>query len=530
MKKIIGFMLTLSMAFGGIAMPVQAAEEEMRGVWVASVYNIDFPSVSNVGNVSAQKAEFSEKLDRYKAAGLNTVIVQIRPKNDALYNSEINPWSDVLTGSQDGYPQYDPLEYMVEETHKRGMKIHAWLNPYRVTTSGTDVSVLADKNAAKKHPDWLISHNNALYLNPALEEVQDFICDTVEEILVNYDVDGIHLDDYFYPDEYPLTNGDGDGPEADQRREDINSLIRKVHETVEMYGDNDVEFGVSPAGIYKNTVDFKGSQTYYNGYADTLEWIENGWVDYIVPQIYWETNHSTAPYEEVVKWWDKQVEGTDVELYIGEGLYKDVIAGEIGSHLEICGKYDNVSGNIYYSSKDLLNNRQGAYDTLKTAYAETHIENDTQNQTKPNVPVKTVNAKYSKSSVMVNGVEKTLEAYNIDGYNYFKLRDLAYVLNDTDKQFDTVWDEDKQSITLSLGEKYTEAGGELEAGNGSDKTAAVSNATLYVNNSPVECEAYNIDGNNFYKLRDVAKAVDFGVVWNNELNAIGIVTLVGYSE
>ena len=131
---------------------------------------------------------------------------------------------------------------------------------------------------------------------------------------------------------------------------------------------------------------------------------------------------------------------------------------------------------------------------------------------------------------MVNGVEKTLEAYNIDGYNYFKLRDLAYVLNDTDKQFDTVWDEDKQSITLSLGEKYTEAGGELEAGNGSEKTAAVSNATLYVNNSPVECEAYNIDGNNFYKLRDVAKAVDFGVVWNNELNAIGIVTLVGYSE
>ncbi len=528
MKKLIGLVVAVSMIFGTLTVQAQAAEDEMRGVWVASVYNIDFPSSSSVGNASAQKAEFSSKLDSYKAAGINTVIVQVRPKNDALYKSQMNPFSDVLTGKAGADPGYDPLEYMVEEAHKKGIKIHAWLNPYRVTTSGVDLSVLADGNSAKEHPEWIITYNNALYLNPALDEVQNFICDTVKEIVENYDVDGIHFDDYFYPYNYPLSEGDGDGAEADQRRQDINSLIKKVGKVVDDYPD--VVFGVSPAGIYKNTVEFRGSETYYNGYADTLEWIRNEWIDYVVPQIYWEMSHSLAPYENVVKWWNRQVEGTDVKLYIGEGLYKDVIAEEIGEHLKICKEYENVSGNIYYSSKDIINNRKDARESLKKVY----LADEKPQTTKPpvqNLPlIKAKTAKSTKSSVMVNGVEKTFEAYNIDGYNYFKLRDIAYAINNTDKQFDTVWDESKQSINILTGKNYAVAGGELLPGNGSEKTPTASIASLYIDGKLVECESYNIEGNNFYKLRDIAKAVDFGVAWSESLNMIGIITLSGYVD
>lgn len=183
------------------------ADEDMRAVWISTVYSADYPSTQN--NAEAQKAEFIKKLDQAQALGLNTVVVQVRPKGDAFYESDLNPWSAVLTGTQGKDPGYDPMKFMIEETHKRGMEFHAWMNPYRITTSGVDLSALSADNMARKHPDWILTYNNAMYYNPAKEEVKQYITDTVAEVVENYDVDAIHFDDYFYPSNYPLPEGEG---------------------------------------------------------------------------------------------------------------------------------------------------------------------------------------------------------------------------------------------------------------------------------------------------------------------------------
>lgn len=548
MKKLIIMFLAMSMIFSLVAIPVFASDntDDMRAVWVSSIYNIDFPAVANKGNAVAQKAEFSDKLDKFKAAGINTVIVQVRPKGDALYSSNLNPWSEVLTGTQGKNPGYDPLEYMVKEVHKRGMEIHAWLNPYRITTSGTDVAVLADENIAKQHPDWLLEYKNALTLDPANEGVKQFICDTVAEIVNNYDVDGIHFDDYFYPSGYPLKDGETlEGSEANQRRADVNDLIKRVHNTVKSCNPS-VIFGVSPMGIYKDTTtssySIKGGESYYNVFADTLAWVNNGWVDYIVPQVYWETTHATAAYENVVDWWNNQMNGTNVKLYIGEAIYKDAVAAEIGTHLSICDKYPNVKGNFYFSSTNLLANRKGCLDTLTKIYnssanvtAPTDVDKDNSpnknsaTAINPSGSSKTVEAVSNKAKVLVDGNEAEFEAYNIEGYNFFKLRDIAYALRETDKQFDTIWNEEAQAINMVTQKPYTVVGGELASSSSAkDKTAVKSGALLQVNGISTNCDVYNIDGYSYFKLRDVAQAINFGVSWSEEQNTIGIVTLVGF--
>ncbi len=563
MKKIIAFLMTFFILLTNVPTAVFAGATDVRAAWIATVYNIDFPSVKN--DSAAQKAEFSQKLDSLKSMGINTVFVQVRPKGDALYSSSINPWSDVLTGTQGKYPGYDPLEYMVSEAHSRGMKIHAWLNPYRVTTSGTDVSVLAENNPARLHPDWLINDGKKLTFDPSNDNVKQLICNTVKEIVSNYDVDGIHFDDYFYPSGYALRNGET----AESRINNVSETIKMVYNTVHSTKSN-VEFGVSPMGICVSTDTFKGGQSVNTVYADPRQWISGGYVDYIIPQVYWQTNHSTAPYESVIKWWNDLVQGTGVKLYIGEGIYKEAVASQITSHFDIDKKYSNISGNAFYSAKYLLNNTSGCSDAIKNYYASAsngntsnntnnsvandskadnssssnNTNNNASNSNTPNnnttpsqpsvkpeqTPAKTYTAVSTSSAVLVDGNEKAFEAYNIDGYNYFKLRDIAYALNGSTKQFEVNWDESKNAINLKTGNSYTAAGGELTAGNGKNKTALSSTAELYINGNKVSAQAYNIDGMNYYKLRDVAKAVNFAVVWSENLNSIGIVSLFGYED
>ena len=230
---------------------------EMRGVWISSVYNMDWPQTKN--NITAQKKEYTDLLDKLKSVGMNTVIVQIRPKSDALYKSSINPWSEYLTGTQGKDPGYDPLVFLIDEAHKRGMEFHAWLNPYRITTSGTDTSKLASNNPAVLHPDWVVKHSisngEALIYNPGLPEVRQYIVDTVKEIVTNYNVDGIHFDDYFYRSgidddkEYKMY---GNGMSKDDwRRENVNTLLQEVKTCIKSIKPN-VKFGVSPSGIWKN--------------------------------------------------------------------------------------------------------------------------------------------------------------------------------------------------------------------------------------------------------------------------------------
>ncbi|NLT94582.1 MAG: family 10 glycosylhydrolase [Clostridia bacterium] len=370
MKKIIYIMIFLILVTFCFTFNIWAAAErpKMEAAWMATVFNIDFPSTKN--NVAAQKNEYIEKIEGLKSIGINTVIVQVRPKADALYKSDINPWSDVLTGTQGQYPGYDPLAFMIEEAHKRGMALHAWLNPYRVTTSGTDLSKLSPNHPARLHPEWLISCNNALYYNPEIEGVKEHIIASVKEIVENYDVDGIHFDDYFYPSDYPLPPGEKkDGTVANARRQHVNDLVRRVSETIKSTNDK-VLFGISPMGIWKNsTSDPTGSSTsgkesYYSVYADTRTWIKEQWIDYVVPQIYWETGNKAADYETLVKWWANEVNGTDVDLYIGHGLYKDVVLKEIDTQLKINRQYPQVKGSFYYGLGNLLANKLGCIEKI----------------------------------------------------------------------------------------------------------------------------------------------------------------------
>ncbi|MBR5468483.1 MAG: family 10 glycosylhydrolase [Firmicutes bacterium] len=537
MKKLLSFITASVLTLSCFSIPVAAQEKEMKAAWMATVFSIDFPSVK--GDEILQKIEYIEKLDFLQETGINTVFVQVRPKGDALYESDINPWSEVLTGVQGMDPGYDPLEFMIEEAHDRGMEFHAWLNPYRVTTSGTDLSVLADGHPAKENPDWLIDDGSKLTYDPSNDDVKEHIRDTVREIVENYDVDGIHFDDYFYPSGYPLREGET----ARERIEHVSEMIEMVYKTVHKYG-KDVVFGVSPSGICVNGEGFKGSQSVESVYADPRQWIEGEYIDYIIPQIYWELEHSSAPYEAVLNWWNEAVDGTDVKLYIGEAAYKENVGAEIISHLEIAKFYDNVEGHAYYSTRNLISNLGGCADALKEYYngkteekpvAPPVIEEPEEEVAVPEIviptkPIRPVTAVSTNSKVLVDGVETKFEAYNIDGYNYFKLRDIAFALNGSEKQFDTLWDEKVKAINVKTGVPYTVAGGELKGGNGKNKTAVTSTALLYVNGKYVEAEAYNINDMNYYKLRDVAKAVDFAVVWSEALNSVGIVSMFGYEE
>lgn len=375
MKKFKILILSLVMIFSVFRLDSFASYKEMRAAWISTVYNMDWPKTKN--NISKQKQEYIEMLDKLKAIGINTVVFQVRPKSDALYNSSINPWSDVLTGTQGKNPGYDPLAFAIEEAHKRGMELHAWFNPYRVTTSGTDINKLASNNQARLHQDWLLEYNSgsnkALMYNPGLPEVRKHIVDTVSEVVRNYNVDGIHFDDYFYRDGMDDDNtykkyGNGLN-KGDWRRENVNTLLREVKSAIKSIKPN-VEFGVSPSGIWRNKSsdptgsDTRGFEHYSKSYADSRKWIREGLIDYIVPQIYWTIGYSAADYSKLVSWWSNEVKGYNVDLYIGQGVYRQGgsdslnIASEIKEQINLNRKYSEVKGSMYFSTRDILKNEK----------------------------------------------------------------------------------------------------------------------------------------------------------------------------
>ena len=534
MKKLTSGLLCIALGMTTIAVQeVYGADStDLRAVWISTVYSADYPSVTN--NEAAQKAEFIEKLEQAQALGMNTVVVQVRPKGDAFYESDLNPWSAVLTGVQGVDPGYDPMGFMIEETHKRGMEFHAWMNPYRITTSGTDLAALSADNMARQHPDWILTYNNAMYYNPANEDVKDYICDTVEEIVENYDVDAIHFDDYFYPSNYPLPEGeDRDGVTANERRDHVNDLIKQVYRTIKK-ADSSVEFGISPMGIWKNSTSdpdgsaTRGTEGYYSVFGDAKTWVEKGWVDYIVPQIYWEQGNAYADYETLVKWWSDAVKGTGVDLYIGHGIYKDVVASEIAEQLEVNEAY-NVSGSFFFSLRDLLNNRQGCADAVKAYYEEVDKPEVPVVPDVPEVPV-TVEKKVAyaaRAKVTVDGKPVEFQTYTIDDYTYFKLRDIASAINGTSKQFMTFWDEGTQSIQLVRRAPYTSTGSSA-VGKYSDTIATTSTAKLYCDGVRKSVSAYTINDYTYYKLRDIAQLINMGVTWNESTMTIGIETTQSY--
>ncbi len=313
---------------------VEAEDTELRGVWVATVANLDYPS-SGTTDAWQLRTELDTVLDNCRDMGFNAVFFQVRPSGDALYNSSIYPWSRYLTGTQGVAPSdgFDPLEYAVNEAHKRGMQLHAWINPYRVTNSSADNDRLASNNPAVLRPDLVLTDSSGkMYLNPGEADSIDIILEGIREIVRNYDVDGIHLDDYFYPssgfddsaayykyqDQYP--------DKADWRRSMVNTLISCAMEAVKEI-DPTCMFGVSPSGIWANAdtpggSNTNGSSSYHSLYADTKYWVESGFLDYIMPQLYWYNGQSGADYNTLLNWWAGVCAPTNVKLYIGEAAYK----------------------------------------------------------------------------------------------------------------------------------------------------------------------------------------------------------------
>ncbi len=366
LKKTMLFILTCIILL--FPMTAFAKDATMRGVWVATVDGIDFPKTQ--GNAEAQKQEIIRIMENAAQWGMNTIFFQVCPSSDALYQSKINPWSRYLTGTQGKDPGFDPLAFAVEEAHKRGLQLHAWINPYRVTKPGIEKSELVSAHPAVQNPNWVFTYEKAMYYDPSLPEVRNHIVSIVQEIIENYAVDGIHFDDYFYPSGYPLPEGQSRDGEADNaRRTAVNELIRMVSKSVKAF-DPSIAFGVSPFGIWKNSSSdpagsaTKGNESYYAMACDPLAWAKEGTVDYLVPQIYWETGHKSADYETLVKWWDNALTGTNVALYIGQGIYKDTIAAQIETQLTLNEKYQNVAGSVYFSYSDLVSNRKDCADII----------------------------------------------------------------------------------------------------------------------------------------------------------------------
>ena len=363
---------------------------EFRGVWIATVDNIDWPQKAST--VYSQKAEFIRQLEQHKRNGMNAVIVQVRPSADAFYPSSLEPWSQWLTGVQGRSPSpyYDPLQFMIEETHKRGMEFHAWLNPYRANFNIASASI-APNHITRIHPDWFLTYGGKKYFDPSNPDGQKHVIAVVKDIVKRYDVDAIHMDDYFYPyriagKEFPdaasYIRSGSKLSKDDWRRSNVDSIIKKINEVIKQEKPY-CKFGISPFGVWRNkSVDPEGSNTkagqtnYDDLYADILLWMQSGWVDYVAPQLYWEIGHKLADYQELVDWWSRHSYGC--HIYIGHGIYRAFEKGaawknpkELPNQIRMLREYPEVRGSIYFSSKSFDRNPNGWNDSLQNNYYKT---------------------------------------------------------------------------------------------------------------------------------------------------------------
>lgn len=314
-----------------------APKREFRGAWIATYLNIDWPNRNQTP--AQQQAALLTILDHHKATGLTALFIQMRSQCDAMYASGIEPWSADLTGTQGKVPEpfWDPMQFAIEECHKRGIEFHAWLNPYRAAGNANNIPSFAANHITKTHPEWLLSQSALRILDPGLPAVRDYVTSVITDIVHRYDVDGIHFDDYFYPSPpgagvTPINDSAsfaadprGFTVKADWRRDNVNLLIARVYDSIKSIKPW-VKFGVSPSGIYRNSTDpeigsaTSGLQHYISLFADTRKWIQQGWVDYLCPQVYWYIGQPGANYGVVVPWWNNNTYGR--HMYIGLAGYK----------------------------------------------------------------------------------------------------------------------------------------------------------------------------------------------------------------
>ncbi len=365
-------------------------KREFRGAWLHVIGQSQYQDMST----ARCKAYIQQQLDRLQSAGCNAVIFQVRPCADALYKSDLEPWSNWLTGRRGKAPDpmWDPMQFTLDEAHKRGMEFHAWLNPYRVSSNLSKDNIPADHDS-KKHPERYFKYDGKLFFDPAYQENRDFICKVVEDIMTRYDVDAIHIDDYFYP--YPVAGNPltadaasyakfGNGMNKnDWRRRNVDLLIEQLHKTIRNTKPW-VRFGISPFGIWRNKKnDSRGSnsnglQNYDDLYADILMWADKGWVDYLAPQLYWNLDLQVAPSRHLAEWWNNNVKAP-VQLYIGQDTKRTMdvadsrtgAKNELASKIELSRKLKNVGGNVWWHGYWVTDNYKGVRDSLTNHFQRT---------------------------------------------------------------------------------------------------------------------------------------------------------------
>ncbi len=375
----VGCLVFLILSFSHFLNISAQPKREFRGAWIQCV-NGQWLGMST----AKMQQTLTDQLNALQRMGVNAIIFQVRPEADALYPSEIEPWSRFLTGQQGKAPTpyWDPLQWMIDQCHARNMELHAWINPYRAKSKTT--SVLAANHISMLHPERVFTYDNQLILNPGLQENRDYICSVVADIVRRYDVDGIHYDDYFYP--YPVAgqtiqddaayaaNSNGIRDRGDWRRHQVNLFVKQLYETVHDIKPW-VKVGVSPFGIYRNKKNdpngsaTNGLQNYDDLYADVLLWVNNGWVDYNVPQIYWEIGNRAADYDELIHWWNRHA--ANRPIYVGEDIERTVKFGQQERKMALYPDCPHVEGTVLWYAKAAVDNVGGYATQLQNRYWRT---------------------------------------------------------------------------------------------------------------------------------------------------------------
>ncbi|MEY9943705.1 glycoside hydrolase family 10 protein [Kitasatospora sp. GAS1066B] len=360
-----------------------AGKRQLRGLWIASLANIDWPRHRGL-SAEQLRADFVELLDQARMIGFNAVFVEVRPTADAFWPSPLEPWSQWLTGTQGQDPGWDPLAFMVDAAHERGLAFHAWFNPFRVAIQ-PDRAKLLPSHPARRSPEWAVVYNGEIYYDPGIPAVREFVQRAIMDAVSRYDIDGVHFDDYFYP--YPAgrlafpdaaafaAHGQGFTDRAAWRRNNIDLMVRQTRDLVRAARPEAV-YGVSPFGVWRNARDDPAGsdttalvQSYDSQYSDTLGWARKGWVDYLAPQLYWFIGYDLADYAVLAPWWAEQMAGTDTQLWIGQsasrpgaperpGPWQD--PAELSRHLAVNATLPAIGGDIFFSARSVQVDRIGA--------------------------------------------------------------------------------------------------------------------------------------------------------------------------
>lgn len=375
MPRLKGFIALVLLASCAHVPPVP--QREFRGVWLTTVNNSDWPSRMGL-STEQQKRELIAILDCAAATHLNVVVMHIRPHGDAMYASDIEPWSDYLSGflGQAPDPYYDPLAFAIEEAHKRGLELHAWLNPYR-TRHPLAIPQSSPHHISRVHPEFVHQYGTMYWLDPGEPLVRDYVVRVVRDIVKRYDVDAIHFDDYFYP--YPEKDVDfpdeasyakwNDGMKRDDwRRQNVDLLILEVSRAIKEEKPN-VKFGVSPFGIWRphHPRHVRGLDAYAQIYADSRRWLQEGWVDYLAPQLYWPTTAPKQPFGELLRWWRRQ-NVAHLGLYPGLAatrIGRSFGAQEIVDQINLIRRRNDDPGWILFTMNVLMKDRDGITDKLE---------------------------------------------------------------------------------------------------------------------------------------------------------------------